>query len=102
MKKAGSTEFSKMLKSLQRRQRQLKQVKKREEHSGVSETCEYLRIARAKTKNTRQGTAGDEAGAVEPALRAKELGRGSGQQEPGSGFEHTIDCVRQTLEWNHR
>lgn len=44
---------------------------------------------------------GDEAGAVEPLLRAKELGLGTGHREPGSGFEHTIDCVMQTLKWNH-
>lgn len=44
---------------------------------------------------------GDEAGAVEPLLRAKELGRGTGHREPGSGFEHTIDCIMQTFKWNH-
>lgn len=70
-------------------------------HSGVSEACEYLSIARAKSKNTRRGMVGDEAGAVEPLLRAKELGRGTGHREAGSGFEHTVVCIMQTLKWNH-
>lgn len=32
---------------------------------------------------------------VEPLFRAEEFGRGTGQREPGSGFEHMIDHIIQ-------